>query len=205
MGDILEKHATQSRSQISRLEELLRTQSQAPPAAFPPNLAEVLATSIATVVKKEVESLVPRTLSELFEPSRLNINAQIDRLGSQLETKLGQHINQIMQHDRVWQTLTNNFQTITKTVFDSAFNELFLTSVFPRCQSAVQEMLTQVSDTFKEGTREYLGGLERSLDRERKREDLQQFVTAQMQSIQDALSSSLQVEIETQMLQVLGG
>lgn len=79
---------------------------------------------------------------------------QIDRLTNVVEAKLAQNINQIMQRDRIWQTLTNNFQSITKNVFDSTFNDIFMNSVFPRCQTAVQEMLTQVNETFRNGTRE---------------------------------------------------
>lgn len=105
-------------------------------------------------MKKEIESLLPQILGSMFEPARLNVNTQIERLTSIVEAKLTQNISQIMQREKIWQGLTANFQSITKSVFDSTFNDIFLNSVFPRCQSAVHEMLTQVNDTFMKGTRE---------------------------------------------------
>jgi hypothetical protein len=50
-----------------------------------------------------------------------------------------------------------------------------------------------------------LSGLEGVLERERRREDFQELITQQMSTMQDALSSSLQVEVEAQMLRILGG
>lgn len=50
-----------------------------------------------------------------------------------------------------------------------------------------------------------LTGLEGVLERERRRENVQELITQQISSMQDALSSTLQVEIEAQMVRVLGG
>lgn len=113
-----------------------------------------MTSSIGSILQKELGPLVTSAVSQVFEPSRLNVSSQLDRMTDTVEAKLAQNINQIMQRDRIWQTLTNNFQAITKNVFDSTFNDIFMNSVFPRCQTAVQEMLSQVNETFRTGTRE---------------------------------------------------
>ncbi|XP_021955126.1 enhancer of mRNA-decapping protein 4 isoform X2 [Folsomia candida] len=207
---VIENHAKLTQSQFVRIEEMIRSlesseKHHTSQAVIPPNLAELLASSIGKIVKTELDVVVPATLSTVFDPAKLNVVTQIDRLTNVVEAKLAQNINQIMQRDRIWQTLTNNFQSITKNVFDSTFNDIFMNSVFPRCQTAVQEMLTQVNETFRNGTREYLTGLEGVLERERRRENVQELITQQISSMQDALSSTLQVEIEAQMVRVLGG
>lgn len=42
-------------------------------AVIPPNLAELLASSIGKIVKTELDVVVPATLSTVFDPAKLNV------------------------------------------------------------------------------------------------------------------------------------
>lgn len=50
-----------------------------------------------------------------------------------------------------------------------------------------------------------INGLQEVLEMERKKDNTPETIRAQMNNMQDALSSALQVEVEAQMLRVVGG
>jgi len=206
-SQVQERQMKQTNGQFGRIEEMLRTMESPSNQnlAASANIADAVVAAVSICVKKELDVIVPQTLCHVFEPSRLNVSSQIDRLSNMVEVKLAQSVTQILQRERVWETLSDNFQSITKDAFDATFSDLFMKSVFPRCQTVVQDMLLQVNDTFRSGTKEYLTGLENVLEKERRREDFQGLVVQQMTSMQDAVSSSLSVEIENQMMRVLSG
>jgi len=123
-------------------------------AGIPANLAEVLATAIGSVVKAEMQSVIPHTMDKMFDPSRLQISSLVDHMSTVVETKITQNINQMLHKEKIWQGVTSDFHSITKVVFEQCFNDLFMTTVFPRVQNAIRELLDQTNQTFVKGTRE---------------------------------------------------
>ncbi|CAL8086848.1 unnamed protein product [Orchesella dallaii] len=195
LEETIKKVETQDRSVIN----------QAANNPIPANLADVLAVSIGNVVKKEIHDIVPGHLERLFEPSRMNVQAQIDQLSTIMEANMTKNIAHIFQREKIWESVTNNFKTTAKTIFEQTFDELFTNTMFPRCQNAASDMLSQVNETFSKGTNEYLTQLENVMEKERKKENVTETIRSHIYNMQDALSSALQVEVEAQMLRVISG
>jgi hypothetical protein len=98
-------------------------------------LGEVIAKRVGVEVGGALERILPLTL---------------DRL----EGRLAGGLSGVLEREGVWGGVTADFHSVTKAVFEEAFNELFMGAVFPRCQGAIQELLQQVNTTFVRGTKE---------------------------------------------------
>ncbi|CAG7673158.1 unnamed protein product [Allacma fusca] len=206
----LEKYLSHSQSQFQRIEESMKTleiiqrqhthQNNNP---LPSNIAEILATSIGQIVKTEIETSVLPSMISLFEPTRIQIKLEADKMIAATEARLKQDIRLMIQNDSFTNAVTSEVKASVKPVFEGALMEIFRNTLIPGVEKALQNVLLQINESFMKGTRDYLAGMQASAEAIKNNDKTEEILNHQFVSMQDNLTSTLQVEMESQMLRVI--
>jgi len=140
----------------------------------------------------------------MFEPTKTHLQNETLKLIQTAESRIKEDLRQTLSGQNFQKILAPGIEESMSGILEGVVANLFRSTIIPNFEKSLQSMFAKINDTFMRGTKEYMNGLEATMDMRRRSgqntSQDQDVLTQQFSTLQDSLSSSLQVELETQLL-----
>lgn len=103
-----------------------------------------------TTIKDKIEAILPRTVEEMIEPLKHQMQLDINLMDDLLK----KNVTELISSTHVKDSLALAAANAAKPVLETAFKETFATVILPSMEKICQTMFKQVQDAFVVGTRE---------------------------------------------------
>ncbi|XP_011302813.1 enhancer of mRNA-decapping protein 4 [Fopius arisanus] len=147
--------------------------------------------TVEGALKKNIESILPRVVSEVVAPVSNQMINDFKRVDELLKDNLTQLIGGAHMRDLISLSVASS----AKPALDNAFRESFSNVLLPGIEKACHSMFRQIQDAFAKGTREYLQHIEQIVEKVCQRRNEQQ---------SEALSNLVREELRREMTKGLG-